>query len=156
MHDITIKSVTDITPAQLGVVMELMQQLPEFDQEPAYAELKQRLYDKQSLLMLCYVGEQVAGFQLGYALDSARYYCWLGGVLPGFRGLGLAQQMLTEQEQWAVPQGYKAIQIKTCNRFKALLRLLIKNDYQVIDFTPVADDISQHRLSLQKQLAVAE
>lgn len=153
MYSTQFQIITDITPARLAQVIELMTELPEFDQERSIAEFKQRLYGKDALLMLCFVEGELVGFKLGYALDEKRFYSWLGGVIPEFRGIGLAQQMLHAVEQWAIEQGYEKIQIKTRNLFKAVLNLLIKNGYQVIDFTPVADDISQYRLSLQKQLA---
>ncbi|MCH1925975.1 GNAT family N-acetyltransferase [Shewanella sp. C32] len=152
MYNTQFQIITDITPARLAQVIELMTELPEFDQERSIAEFKQRLYGRDALLMLCFVEGELVGFKLGYSLDEQRFYSWLGGVLPDFRGIGLAQKMLSAQEQWAAEQGYKAIQIKTRNRFKAMLNLLIKNSYQVIDFTQVADDVSQYRLSLQKQL----
>ncbi|WP_417762381.1 GNAT family N-acetyltransferase [Shewanella sp.] len=152
MYSTQFQIITDITPARLAQVIELMTELPELAQERSIAEFKQRLYGREALLMLCFVEGELVGFKLGYALDEKRFYSWLGGVIPEFRGIGLAQQMLHAVEQWAIEQGYETMQIKTRNLFKAVLNLLIKNSYQVIDFTPVADDISQYRLSLQKQL----
>ncbi|WP_052074631.1 GNAT family N-acetyltransferase [Shewanella mangrovi] len=136
----------------MAQVIALMEQIPEYDAVDSVAEIRQRLYDKRILLQLLYVEDELAGFNLGYALDEQRFYSWLGGIAAEFRGIGLAKKMLLAQEQWLSANGYQSVQIKTRNKFRTVLNLLIRNRYQVVDFTPVADDISQHRLSLQKQL----
>ena len=56
--------------------------------------------------------------------------------MPAYRGHGLAQRMLIEQQVWVKKQGYQAVQVKTLNRFRAMLAMLVKNHYHIIDVTP--------------------
>lgn len=54
-------------------------------------------------------------------------------MLPAHRGHGLAQKMLNSQEAWVKQHHYHRIQVKTMNRFRAMLCMLIKNNYHIID-----------------------
>ncbi|WP_139248268.1 GNAT family N-acetyltransferase [Janthinobacterium lividum] len=58
-------------------------------------------------------------------------YSWLGGVLPAHRKSGLAQRVLEAQEAWASAHGFAAVTVKSMNRYPAMLRLLIRNGYQI-------------------------
>ena len=40
---------------------------------------------------------RVVGCKLGYERQPGHYHSWLGGVLPGFRGRGLAAELLRRQ-----------------------------------------------------------
>jgi len=51
-------------------------------------------------------------------------------VIPVHRGQGLAQHMLNEQQAWLKERGYQAVQVKTMNRFRAML---VKNNYDIIE-----------------------
>lgn len=84
------------------------------------------------LCMVALVDEVPAAFKLGYALSADTFYSWLGGVLPPFRSQGLAQQLLAAQEQWVKAQGYRALEVKSSDRFPAMLGLLAKNHYQAL------------------------
>lgn len=53
--------------------------------------------------------------------------------MPSHRGNGLAQKMLETQERWITEHDYLHVQVKTMNRFRAMLSMLIKNNYHIID-----------------------
>lgn len=52
-------------------------------------------------------------------------------MLPAHRKSGLAQRLLEAQEAWASAHGFAAITVKSMNRYPAMLRLLIRNGYQI-------------------------
>lgn len=104
--------------------------------------------------MIAYVGEEPADFKLGYALDKDTFYSWLGGVLPAYRRDGVAQALLEAQETWAKEKGYKSISVKTRNSFPAMLMMLIKNGYQVIELEKKGE-VVDYRLVLRKGLDAA-
>jgi GNAT superfamily N-acetyltransferase len=55
-------------------------------------------------------GGVLVGFKLGYAVTSERYYSWLGGVHPAFRGLGIARELMKLQHEWVAAQGFRVIE----------------------------------------------
>ncbi len=87
---------------------------------------------KKTYLQTAVVENQVVGFKLGYELSSRKFYSWLGGVHPEFRGLGIASSLMKAQHDWCLQQGYQKIQTKTQNRFRAMLLLNIKQGFDII------------------------
>ncbi len=84
-------------------------------------------------LQLAHIDGNPVAFKLGYELDQWTFYSWLGGVIPEFRGLGIAYELLTQQHDWCKKQGYRQVQTKTQNNFKDMLMLDLKNGFDVID-----------------------
>ena len=72
--------------------------------------------------------------------DQSEFYSWLGGVLPEYRGLGVAVKLMTTQHEWCQRQGYLRIGTKTQNRFKEMLMLNIKNGFEIIGTDPTDKD----------------
>lgn len=108
----------------------MLAQVPELDQGASDAACQQRLSGRQSLILVAAWQEQLVGFKVGYALGPQDFYSWLGGVVPGFRKRRLAASLLQAQEQWAVHNGYRRIQVKSHNRFPAMLQLLAAQGYR--------------------------
>ncbi|MED5595454.1 GNAT family N-acetyltransferase [Janthinobacterium sp. P210006] len=109
---------------------QVLQAIPEFDQRRSLAQLQERL-PAGALVLIAEVDGQPVGCKLGYAAEDGSLYSWLGGVLPAHRKTGLAQRLLERQEGWAREQGYVAVTVKSMNRYPAMLRLLIRNGYQI-------------------------
>ncbi|MBW8186168.1 GNAT family N-acetyltransferase [Shewanella nanhaiensis] len=152
MYQVEIEQATLVTPELLHSLMELNQAIPEFDNAYPMTEYQTRLSDKPMLALFIKVEGEVAGFKLGYELDNGQFYSWLGGILPEFRGLGLAKQLLLAQESWAIEQGYQQIEVKTLNRFASMLKMLISNQYQITSLKQDTDKLELNKISLQKSL----
>lgn len=152
MYSIKIQAVTELTLADAQTTAALMQQIPEFDAPVSAQALLERLGDAPALLLLCYVEDELAGFKLGYQKAPGSFYSWLGGVLPDYRKLGLAQQMLDVQERWATEQGYNELSVKTLNRFGAMLAMLVQNRYQITELNGAGLPLTERKISLQKSL----
>ena len=84
-----------------------------------------------TLILIAEADGQPVGCKLGYAAEDGSLYSWLGGVLPAHRKSGLAQRLLEAQEAWASAHGFAAVTVKSMNRYPAMLRLLIRNGYQI-------------------------
>nr|WP_314606033.1 GNAT family N-acetyltransferase [uncultured Janthinobacterium sp.] len=108
----------------------MLQAIPEFDQRRSLAQLQERLL-AGALIPIAEADGQSVGFKLGYAAEDGSLYSWLGGVLPAHRKSGLAQRLLEVQEAWASAHGFAAVTVKSMNRYPAMLRLLIRNGYQI-------------------------
>lgn len=105
----------------------------------------------QFYLCLASIENKFVGFKIGYEKDTWDFYSWLGGVLPEFRGVGLAQELMRIQHQWCESKGYKKISTKTQNRFKSMLLLNLKSGFQIIG-THRSEDGDGLKIILEKQL----
>lgn len=152
MYSIEIKAESSLTPELAAQLIELSQQIPELDHPLTNEVLDQRLQGKTCLILVAYVEGELAGFKLGYEQEETIFYSWLGGVAFDFRRLGLAQSLLEYQETWARRQGYNHIQVKTLNRFPAMLNLLISNQYLITELTADPKSLVDHKLYLCKSI----
>lgn len=145
-----------IVQVPIGQAVVVYRQIPEFkvcqSDEAILNVWRQRIADKACLCLLAYYQGEPVGFKLGYGLSAECFYSWLGGVLPVFRGMGIAGALRQAQEQWAYQSGYQRVSVKTQNRYKAMLAMLICADYQVVGFEP-KDCVDYHRLMLEKRLS---
>ncbi|STR23501.1 putative acetyltransferase [Janthinobacterium lividum] len=119
-----------IRPGTIEEAWQVLQAIPEFDQRRSLAQLQERL-PADALVLIAEADGQPVGFKLGYAAEDGSLYSWLGGVLPAHRKSGLAQRLLEAQEAWASAHGFAAVTVKSINRYPAMLRLLIRNGYQI-------------------------
>ncbi len=87
---------------------------------------------KKFYLNTAYIEDQPVAFKLGYEIDQTEFYSWLGGVIPDYRGLGIAADLMRHQHQWCQENGYKKIQTKTQNRFRDMLLLNIRFGFEII------------------------
>lgn len=152
MYSIEIKAESSLTPELAAQLIQLSQQIPELDHPLTNEMLDQRLQGKTCLILVAYVEGELAGFKLGYEQEETIFYSWLGGVAFDFRRLGLAQSLLEYQETWARRQGYNHIQVKTMNRFPAMLNLLISNQYLITELTADPKSLVDHKLYLCKSI----
>ncbi|MGX9782601.1 GNAT family N-acetyltransferase [Janthinobacterium lividum] len=119
-----------IRPGSIAEAWHVLQAIPEFDQRRSLAQLQERL-PASALVLIAEADGQPVGCKLGYAAEDGSLYSWLGGVLPAHRKTGLAQRLLEAQEAWASAHGFAAITVKSMNRYPAMLRVLIRNGYQI-------------------------
>ncbi|KHA75989.1 hypothetical protein NC77_26425 [Janthinobacterium lividum] len=119
-----------IRPGSIAEAWHVLQAIPEFDQRRSLAQLQERL-PASALVLIAEADGQPVGCKLGYAAEDSSLYSWLGGVLPAHRKTGLAQRLLEAQEAWANAHGFAAVTVKSMNRYPAMLRLLIRNGYQI-------------------------
>lgn len=136
---------------QLEQMVQIEHAIPEFSSPKKLADIKLRLADKRHLLLIAYYNGEPIGYKLGYALNDTTFYSWLGAVVPEHRGQGLAQKMLFQQESWLQQHGFTAVQVKTMNRFRAMLAMLVKNNYAIIDLEK-APSFQDYKIRFEKLL----
>jgi GNAT superfamily N-acetyltransferase len=90
------------------------------------------------------------GFKLGYEQNPDLFYSWLGGVIPSYRGLGVAEDLMNAQHEWCRSQGYSRVQTRTQNRFRAMLTLNIKAGFDIVGYH-LSDD-GEPKILLEKNL----
>ena len=104
----------EIKKGTIETVVQLSQQIPEFYEPHGVEEYENRLENTNHLILEAYDGLLPIGFKVGYEREGY-FYSWMGGVLPNYRGKGVAQQLADEQESWAKQQKYPHVTFKTRN-----------------------------------------
>ena len=121
----------EIRQGTIDDVLEVDAQIPEFDGRNTKEKLEQRLSDIPHLILIATHNGQSVAYKMGYELSNLEFYSWLGGVVPTARKKGIATQLRLAQESWAHEEGYKAISVKSMNRYPAMLQLLISSGYHI-------------------------
>ena len=140
-----------ITEISLEEAVRLKNLVPEMRQTSTVEELQQRLGNHQYLCLGYFRDNVLVAFKLGYALDQQIFYSWLGAVLPHYRQKGIARELLKAQETWCREQGFKAIEVKSMNLFKPMLRMLLANGYHITGFSE-AQNVDEHKIHFTKSL----
>ena len=92
------------------------------------------------LVIVAYVGGQPAGYIVGYdKFNDGSFYCWMAGVNPKFRRMGVMKALMSYQEKWAKKNGYNKIRIKTRNSRREMLSYLIKYGFYIVGLTEYPD-----------------
>jgi ribosomal protein S18 acetylase RimI-like enzyme len=139
-----------IEEADIATCVAVSHQIPEFVGPPEAAAYHRRLEGVPHLLLVAYFGKQAIGFKVGYERDGY-FYSWLGGILPDFRRLHIAEKLARRQEDWARAQGYDSITFKTRNQHKGMLIFALKNGFDIIGFRE-KDQVEANRILLRKAL----
>lgn len=92
----------------------------------------QRFREKERFLTLVtFCKGKPVGFKIGYLYDEDTFYSWLGGVLPAFRKMGIADMLLRKQHALAKKMGFSRIRAKSMNRFKPMMILNLRSGFNI-------------------------
>ena len=104
----------------------------------------------QLLIDIALDDTKVIAYKIGYALDSDKFYSWLGGVDANYRNYGVASKLMERQHHYLRRNGYKIVQTKTKNKWRSMLILNIKSGFDVIG--TYNDDKGEPKIILEKKL----
>ena len=107
----------EIKKGSIETIVQIMHQLPEFNDPYDFSEINKRINNISHLNLVAFFDKTPVGFKLGYERDGY-FYSWLGGVLPTYRRMEIAQNLANEQEKWAKINGYNFIAFKTQTSIK--------------------------------------
>jgi ribosomal protein S18 acetylase RimI-like enzyme len=128
------------------------QQIPEFEDASSINEYKNRLKHVKYLMLTAYLNNKPVGFKIGYETPSKQnFYSWMGGVLPKYRQLGIAEKLLKYQVKWVIKTGYLRISVKTLRKHVAMIKLLQKYGFTQIGIIPYYLD-EETRILYEKKL----
>lgn len=106
------------------------QQIPEFENTYSKNKYRNRLKNIRHLVLTAYLNNNPVGFKIGYETPTKRnFYSWMGGILPKYRQLGIAEKLSEYQEQWAIKIGYLRILVKTRRKHTAMIKILQKHGF---------------------------
>ncbi|MGE7919677.1 GNAT family N-acetyltransferase [Viridibacillus sp. NPDC093762] len=116
-------------------------------EELEVSELKVK---RQLLCCVAIDNARLAGFKLGYEMEEGKFYSWLGGVHPDYRGQGIASHLMELQHKVVQERGYKTIRTIGRNHRRAMLILNIKYGFNVIE--TFISKKGTHKIILEKDL----
>jgi predicted GNAT superfamily acetyltransferase len=120
--------------------------------EVSESELKSRLeLQANPLVLLAWHGPQLVAYKIGYERKKGHYYSWIGGVHPDFRCQGLAAELMIRQHDWCREQGYKTIRTHTKNKWRQMLILNIRHEFDIIG--TLTDEYGEPKLILEKKFS---
>jgi predicted GNAT superfamily acetyltransferase len=137
-----------IQEGNLDAVMDILEDISEFDDTPSKSAILQRLEKVPHLVLTAHQGHSTLGFKIGYWREGA-FYSWLGAVKGEYRQQGVAGALAEAQEKWANSQGYDRIWMKTRNRFPEMLILALRHGFKIVAIEPM-EDLLENRIILEK------
>lgn len=115
-------------------------------------EVRKRAEGQKNLLAyIAYEHQVPIAFKLGYEHSPEVFYSWLGGVLPDYRGQGIAGELLRLQHQKIKELGYKSVRTYSRNQFKDMMILNLKNGFRIVG-TQFRDKESDIAIIFEKTL----
>jgi len=114
---------------ELEILLSLYKAIFE-DARPEF--FKQRINEKENVVSIfAFYNQKPIGFKVGYKYNKNTMYSWLGGVLKKYRKQGVAIQLAKLQENWAKQNNYSKLRTKSMNRFKSMIILNLKNNFDI-------------------------
>jgi ribosomal protein S18 acetylase RimI-like enzyme len=126
--------------------------ITEFDEPNTKAFFEERYGDRTKLILVAYVDDQPAGYLVSYDKDQdGSLYCWMTGVDPRFRRIGVLKKLMQSLFDWAKERGYQKITIKTRNKLKEMLAYLIGAGFDITE-VQIMTSIEENRIFLEKTI----
>jgi GNAT superfamily N-acetyltransferase len=85
------------------------------------------------------LSNELIGFKAGYAFSATKYYSWLSGVHPDYRGEGISSALMHQQHQWIARRGFTQIETATEQGNQAMTRLNLAHGFAVTGFRAEPD-----------------
>jgi GNAT superfamily N-acetyltransferase len=121
---LVIRSSTEVSDEQVLLITNLVCKI--YGESSAQEFQSQLSLHQKVHLLLGLIEGQVVAFKLGYERNPSEFHSWLGGVLPEFRGVGVAADLLRTQHEWCRMNGYKRVLTSAENRFPEMLILNLR------------------------------
>ena len=84
------------------------------------------------LICLAFHDGQPIGYKIGFQERTYYFESWRGGVLPKYRGNGIAQHLLTLQHDWCTEKGFRIVTTITSNNNTAMLIVNLRNGFEIV------------------------
>lgn len=141
-----------VKETSLEEALKVFGKIIEFDRQEAstVSYCENRIGKGPSLVLSAYVEDVNAGYLIAYEKDSC-FYCWVAGVAPEFRRMGILTEMMRLYEEFAKKHNYQKLAIKTLNNKREMLNYLVKNNWDFIDIIP-NQNVKEVEMILEKTI----
>lgn len=129
--DMANAKIDSVGQADLPVIADLYNQMfrPQHDVEFFSRRLLGRY---QPLLLIASLDNVPVGFYTGFELKPGTFFSWLYGVLPEYRRIGIASQLMDASHAWATERNYETMRYECYNQHRAMLHLAIAKEYDIV------------------------
>ena len=118
-------------PDDLPVIVELYNQI--FRPSRDRASFERRFRGRYNILrLLARLGPDPVGFFLGFELKPTVFFSWFYGVLPEYRRMGIASQLMEVVHEWAKQHEYESVRLECHNSHRPMLHLCIAKGYDIV------------------------
>ena len=101
------------------------------------------------LILVALDDDRVVGYKIGYQDRKTRFYSWLGGVYPEYRGQGIASELMVRQHAWCKSHGYSVVRTQTKNTWRSMLILNLRHGFDVVG--TYTDERGEPKIILEKR-----
>jgi GNAT superfamily N-acetyltransferase len=84
------------------------------------------------LMMIASLDDNPIGFYTGFELKPNVFFSWLVGVLPEYRRVSVAAQLMDASHEWAATHDYASVRFECHNQHRPMLHLAIEAGYDVV------------------------
>lgn len=120
--------------SNISEISKLISSIPEFEDPLSTPQIEARLRDKKYQIVIAEDEGQALGFMISYSLESSKFNLWLIGVIPEHRKKGVGTFLMNEFTQQAVKTFHDKLVVKTLNRHKSMIKLLVDLGYDIVKF----------------------
>ncbi len=104
-----------------------------FSPDVSDEELRRRFLGRHNVsLLVALIDERHAGFVIGFELTPTTYFCWVCGILPDFRRLGIATQLMQAHQAWAQEHHYRTVRFECQNQHRPMLHVAITEGFELV------------------------
>lgn len=83
-------------------------------------------------MMISELDERPVGLIIGFELMPTTYFNWICGVMPDFRRLSIATQLIQAQQAWAQDHHYHVVRFECQNQHRPMLHVAITEGYDLV------------------------
>ena len=83
-------------------------------------------------MLVAILDQRHVGFIIGFELTPTTYFSRTAGVLPDFRRLSIATQLMHAQQAWAFEHHYTIIRFECQNQHRPMLHVAISEGYDLV------------------------
>lgn len=127
-----IKNLNTLEGADKADFMKVYSKAFEYD-PAALQRFEEKLANNLGLLaQIAYDGDAPVGCKVGFKESANIFYSRVGGVIPAYRSLGIASELMRQQHEWCQARGFKTIRTKSRNKFKEMIFLNLEFGFEIV------------------------
>ena len=120
-----------IGPGELGLITDIYNQVFSPSVEESFFE--RRFLGRHNVTMfVALLEEHPVGMTIGFELMPTTFFCWLCGVLPDARRMGIATQLMQALEAFATDHHYHILRFECQNQHRPMLHTAITEGYDLV------------------------
>ncbi len=120
-----------IGPGELGLITDIYNQV--FSPSVDEAFFERRFLGRHNVTMFAALLEDhPVGMSIAFEVMPTTYFCWLCGVVPDARRMGIATQLMHALEAFAADHHYKILRFECQNQHRPMLHTAITEGYDLV------------------------